>query len=313
MTTATNGKITTSEGNRALLLLKTFVQGQDVRKSSKKLYMRTLKQFFVWLQESGRLERLDTLTKLDIISYKETLLKSGLSPLTVGSYLSSVKRFYEWTESERIYPNIAKGIKAPRRENAFKKQHLTAEEVSSLLEELQGSKRDFALVNLLVRTGLRTIEASRALIGDIRIVSGKRVLFVHGKGRDDKSDFVVLTDKAYQPIREYLTTRGKAPLGAPLFVSDSNNSKGAPLSTRTISGIVKTALKGIGIDSHEYTAHSLRHTTAVQILKAGGTLLDVQDVLRHKSPTTSQIYTASIKKEMRLKYSAEALLDNILN
>ena len=63
------------------------------------------------------------------------------------------------------------------------------------------------------------------------------------------------------------------------------------------------------MDGKEFTAHSLRHTTAVAILKHGGNITDVQEVLRHSSPVTSQIYTESVKEELRLEHAPEMCLD----
>jgi integrase/recombinase XerC/integrase/recombinase XerD len=250
------------------------------------------------------------LTRETILEYKEDLIASGMSVLTISSYLTSVRRFYEWAETVRLYPNIARGIKTPRRKQQFKKSALHPTQVKELLEQ-QASLRDHAILNLLVRTGLRTIEAVRANVDDIQFKNGQRVLLVHGKGRDEKDNFVVLTDKAWLPIEAYLTQRGRVKSGEPLFISDSNNSKGKRLTTRTISAIAKGNLKAIGLNSREFTAHSLRHTTAVTILRAGGSLELAQGTLRHSNPATTQIYTASINEERRLANSGEALLDSL--
>lgn len=288
-----------------------FINSQDVKPSSKALYTRTLKQYFNWITEEAL--ELSQITRIELLQYKQNLLDSGLSPLTVGSYITVVRKFYEYAEANKIYPNVAKGIKTPRRKQQFKKQALTPELGTELLKHFEHkAKRDYAIVNLLIRTGLRTIEVSRANIEDITFKVGKRVLLVHGKGRDSKDNFVILTDKAYQPIKEYLETRPTAKRGEPLFISTSNNSKGESLTTRTISGVVKEGLKAIGLDGKEFTAHSLRHTTAVNILRAGGRIEDAQGVLRHSSPSTTQIYTETIKEEMRIKNSAEELIDSLM-
>lgn len=285
-----------------------FIASQDVKDSSRSLYTRTLSQFFLWIEKTGKV--LNSLTREDILEYKDHLLSSGLSALTISSYLVVVRKFYEWTESLLIYPNIAKGIKTPRRKQAFKKQHLTENKIGDLLEYYkEKSLRDFAIVNLLLRTGLRTIEVVRADVGDITFKGDKRVLLVWGKGHTEKDSFVVLTDKAYLPIREYLDSRKGVKSGDPLFVSNSRRNGGERLTTRTISGICKEGLREVGLDGKEFTAHSLRHTTAVEILKNGGEITDVQRVLRHTSPVTSQIYTESIEEELRLQKSPESLLD----
>lgn len=291
-------------------LLERFLASQDVKKSSKDLYRRTLRQYFNWVISKGY--NLSEITRSELLIYKEELLSSGLSSLTVGSYITSVRRFYEWTEAYKFYPNVAKGIKSPKRKQQFKKQALTPEQSRELLLFLQGKTlRDYAVINLLLRTGLRTIEARRANVEDIAFKSGKRVLYVQGKGRDEKDDFVILTDKAYEPLAQYLAARGKLKTGEPLFISTSNNSSGDRLTTRTISYIAKEGLKAIGLDGRDFTAHSLRHTTAVNILRAGGRLEDAQGVLRHANPATTQIYTATIKEEQRIKNAPEELLDSL--
>jgi site-specific recombinase XerD len=162
----------------------------------------------------------------------------------------------------------------------------------------------------MLRTGLRTIEVVRANIQDITFKGDRRVLLVWGKGHIERDDFVVLTDKAYEPIKEYLNTRKGAKSGEPLFVSNSHQNYGERLTTRTISQICKDGLKAIGMDGKEFTAHSLRHTTAVTILKHGGSITDVQEVLRHSSPVTSEIYVESVKEELRLQKAPESMLDN---
>ena len=289
-------------------LLSYFVSTQDVKESSRKLYSRTLKLFFEWIEEKGKV--IAGLTRTDILEYKEDLFGKGLSSLSVASYLTSLRKFYEWAEAEKLYPNIVKGVKTPRRVQTFKKQHLTEEKSGELLSHFESlSLRDYAIVNLILRTGLRTIEVVRADVGDITFKGGRRILRVWGKGHDTKDDFVVLTDKTYEPIKRYLDTRKGAKPTEPLFSSDSHRNSGERLTTRTISGLCKGGLKAIGLDGREFTAHSLRHTTAVTILKNGGDLTQAQNVLRHTSPTTTQIYVESIKEELRLQNAPEALID----
>lgn len=286
-----------------------FVSVQDVKESSRCLYTRTLKLFFEWVEKQGK--SIQDLSRTDILEYKDELFSKGLSSLSVASYLTSLRKFYEWAESEKLYPNIAKGVKTPRRIQAFKKQHLTEDKSSELLNHFESmSLRDFAIVNLILRTGLRTIEVVRADVGDITFKGNQRILKIWGKGHDTKDDFVVLTEKTYLPIKSYLATRKGAKANEPLFASDSHRNTGERLTTRTISGLCKSGLKAIGLDGREFTAHSLRHTTAVTILKSGGSLTDAQTLLRHTSPTTTQIYTESIKEELRLKNAPECLIDN---
>ena len=291
-------------------LVDRFIASQDVKESSKLLYRRTLKQYFNWVDKKSYL--LSEIARPQLLEYKQDLLSSDKSSLTVGSYITSVRRFYEWTEANKFYPNVAKGIKTPKRKQQFKKQPLLPAQATALLSYYQDKAlRDYAIINLLLRTGLRTIEVIRANVEDITFKGSQRVLLVHGKGRDEKDNFVLLTNKAYQPIEEYLSSRGKVNSSEPLFTSTSNNSKGERLSTRSISYIAKEGLKAIGLDERAFTAHSLRHTTAVNILRAGGSLEMAQFTLRHSNPATTQIYTATLNEERRLQDSGEALIDSL--
>ena len=291
-------------------LVDSFINSQDVKLSSKLLYRRTLKQYFNWVDKKSYL--LSEIARPQLLEYKEELLSSGMSSLTVGSYITSVRRFYEWTEANKYYPNVAKGIKTPKRKQQFKKQPLLPAQATALLSYYQDKAlRDYAIVNLLLRTGLRTIEVIRANVEDITFKGSQRVLLIQGKGRDEKDNFVLLTEKAYQPIAEYLATRGKVNSSEPLITSTSNNSKGERLSTRSISYIAKEGLKAIGLDERSFTAHSLRHTTAVNILRVGGSLEQAQMTLRHSNPATTQIYTATLNEERRLQNSGEALIDSL--
>jgi integrase/recombinase XerC/integrase/recombinase XerD len=302
--------LTTVSPLRIEELVDTFINSQDVKLSSKLLYRRTLKQYFSWVDSKSYL--LSEIARPQLLEYKTELLGSGMSSLTVGSYITSVRRFYEWAEANKYYPNVAKGIKAPKRKQQFKKQPLLPAQATELLNYYQDKAlRDYAIVNLLLRTGLRTIEVIRANVEDITYKGSQRVLLVQGKGRDERDNFVILTDKTYQPIAEYLATRGKVNSSDPLFTSTSNNSQGERLSTRSISYIAKEGLKAIGLDERSFTAHSLRHTTAVNILRAGGSLETAQFTLRHTNPATTQIYTATLNEERRLQNSGEALIDSL--
>lgn len=300
----------------------TFVKSYRLAPTSRELYRRTLLAFFSWVEETGRI--IAELTAPDVVAYLDGLVMAGKSSLTVASYTNSIKSFYKWTEANRIYPNIAGTIRAPRRKKEFRKKPLTIPEVGKLLQYEQGqSLRDYAMINLMLRTGLRCIEVARANISDITIMGGCRVLMIQGKGREDKADFVKLHDAAYFPIRAYLDTRKGAPVNAPLFAGVSNHKGNAGrhagddsynpqrLTTRSISRIAKGGLKNIGLNEHYYTAHSLRHTAGTNILMSGGTIEQAQFMLRHANPATTEIYTSTVRDIRRLENGGEDILNRI--
>ena len=306
---AWNGLQTVSEENWRFLL-EMFLNSQDISEKSRQTYSWALMRYFEWLRMTGR--RLSGLTPADIVGYKSYLLGRKLSPLTVSSYLSALRQFYCWTEVSLFYPNIARSVKAPRSKKGFVKLPLSAEQASELLDYLKGkSARNYAIVNLILRTGLRTIEVSRLDVKDVITKRGRRVLQVWGKGMSGKDSLVILNDPAWEPIKDYLAARKGAKGDEPLFLTDGKGHRGKRLSPRSIQDICKQSLRAIGLDGHEFSAHSLRHSVGVNILRAGGDMKDVQRVLRHSSPVTSQIYTATVEEEIRLERNPEALLNDM--
>jgi len=289
-----------------------FIDSQDVKASSKQLYTRTLRQYFNWIASRG-LQHGD-ITRKEVIQYKEDLLAGGYSPLTVGGYLTVVRKFYAFAEANKYYYNVAKEIKTPKKRQIFEKETLTLVESANLNTYVKENKssRDYAIVNLIQATGLRTIEVVRANIEDITIRNGKRVLLVHGKGRDSKDQVIVLTDTAYKPIAEYLNNyRQKAKNNEALFISASRNNKGQRLTTRFISGLVKEGLQKIGLDDRRYTAHSLRHTVGTLLYAKTGRIDQVQIALRHSSPTTSQIYARKAIEIANIENNPLELLEGL--
>lgn len=309
-------------------VLDAFLLNLDAKDATKRQYGKALKLFFEWTE--GRGLPLSGISRADILDYRKELLEGPrrLTTRTVSTYIVAIRRFYQWAEAEKYYPNVAFGIKSPKIKKNFVKQHLTPEECQSMLESIlddmdarvrqrtyinnkENTLRDYAIVNLILRTGLRTVEVSRLDVGDIVIRRGKRVLLVWGKGRDTKDDFVPLSDKAYGPVEDYLSMRDDAGKDSPLFVCEGYGSKGRRMSTRRIQSICKEAMRAIGLDDHAYSAHSLRHTCAVMLIQAGASAYDVQKYLRHSSVNTTEIYLESIEEELRLGRSPEKLLDNV--
>jgi len=288
------GKLPSAKETSLLAIVDNFIASQDVAKPSRATYSRQLKQFASWLTETGRVEALNTLQRQDILAYREHLLGLGKSANTVAGYLNSVRKFFEWLEAEKIYPNIARGVKGTRKAKGFRKDCLTQGQIREALASIdRGSLeglRDYAIFNLLVRTGIRTIEVVRAQVGDLRQQGGEAVLWVQGKGRDTKDDFVILIDETLRPLREYLSTRGNLVDTDPLFASISDRNSGEGLTTKSIRRIVKSILRGVNLNDKRLSAHSLRHTAISLSIKGGASLEQAQAMARHTDPKTTMTY-----------------------
>lgn len=291
----TPGEVPPGKGLSFLMaMIERFIASQDVSKSSKATYSRQLKQFVSWLMETGKIEALNALKRLDILTYKENLLETGKSSCTIDGYMTSVRKFFEFLEGEKIYPNIARGIKGTKKAKSFRKDCLTPQQIREALGSIDRGTleglRDYAVFNLLVRTGLRTVEVAKAEAGDLRQEGGEAVLWVQGKGRNSKDDFVLLVDKALKPLREYLSARGAISDTAPLFASISDRNSGHALTTKSISRIIKKILRAVGLNDKRLSAHSLRHTAISLSIKGGATLEQAQLMARHTDPKTTMIY-----------------------
>lgn len=291
-----------------------FLLSQDVKDSSRYSYRRSLKQFIIWVHEN----HINQPTRIDIITYKKYLKDKGLGAYTISNYLVVVRKFFQWLESEKIYPNVAKGIKGANYKKKIKKDVLSVTQIKRLLkavekDDLQG-KRDFAIINLLVRTGLRTVEIVRANVTDIQLRSDREaMLWIQGKGRDEKDEFVLLTEPVLRPINQYLERKGVSRNNEPLFTSVSDRNYGNRLTTRSISRIVKKHLRKIGLDSRRLSAHSLRHTFGVVSLENGASLYDVQLAMRHADPGTTEIYLKTIEDKRKVEKSPTRIIDSVLS
>lgn len=258
-------------------------------------YRKAINYFLQWTQANG----VTTPTRADILTYRD-YLKANHKATTVKVYLTAVKLFFQWTAQEGLFPNIADHIKGAKLNNEFKKDYLTKNQVGKFLEKIDTSNlaglRDFAITFLMVTTGLRTIEVVRADIGDLRTVADFTALYIQGKGRDEKAEYVKVPFEVEEAIRAYLNARGETNQQAPLFASISRNNKGGRLTTRAVSGICKGHLVEAGFNSGRLTAHSLRHTAATLNLLNGGTPRETQQLLRHKNINTTMIYSHNLDR-----------------
>lgn len=264
-----------------------------------KAYSNAVKQLFIYLQANNITEP----TYDDIKAYRDEL-KQTKKPATVQLYIVAIKQFFKWTEKRNIYPNVADGVKGAKLDRTHKKDYLPATAVQTVLKQintdtLQGM-RDYALITLAVTGGLRTVELQRANIEDLTTAGGNSVIFVQGKGHDEKAVYVKLPAQTEQAIRSYLAERSKAGYtvegNTPLFISTSNHNNAGRMTTRSISRIVKEHLKEAGYDSDRLTAHSLRHTAVTLALLQGNNLAEVQQFARHQNIATTQIYNHAVEQ-----------------
>lgn len=258
-------------------------------------YTRAIKQFMEYLQAEG----ISNPTREDVIHYRD-YLQTNHKANTVNLYLMAVKQFFKWTQAEGIYRNVSEHIKPAKTDRNFKKDNLTTRQATDVLSgidrnTLQG-KRDYAIISLMICTGLRTVEVCRANIEDRRTVGETEVLFIMGKGHADRDNYVKLPAQVSAAISDYLSFRGKAGDKEPLFASVAHRNTGERMTTRSISRIAKEAMIDAGINDDRHTAHSLRHTAGTLALLNGSTVQETMQLLRHKDIGTTMIYAHNLDR-----------------
>lgn len=271
-----------------------FIEGTPKTVST---YTRAIKQFYTWAQDNG----ISRPSKADIRAYRDYLTEQH-KPATVQLYLTAVKRFYAWAEEEGLTENIAKNVKSGVKiSTEHKKDYLTSAQIKRLLASIDRStltgKRDFAIISLMITTGMRTIEISRANVEDLGIRGDFTALYYQGKGRSEKAEFKKVAEPVEEAIKDYLRARGKVNPSDALFASTANRNEGQRLTTRSISRLIKDRLIGAGLESDRLTAHSLRHTCGTQNLINGGSLEETQLLLGHKNINTTMIYNHAISRD----------------
>ena len=290
------------------ILIDRFKRFVDVSPSSVRAYLSGVKAFMRYVSEKG----IKQPTRETVIEYKKELTATK-SASTVALYLSSIRRFFAWCASEGLYEDITASVKSPHVDTGHKKDCFTANQLKAIIGGIERNgmkgKRDYALFALMSATGLRCVEVMRANVGDIRNVCGEYVLYVQGKGKSSKADFVKLSAPIMAMLKEYLTARGDVSDDAPLFASVSRRNFGGRMTTRSISRVCKTAMRQAGFDSRRLTAHSLRHSAVTIALMAGLSLQDVSQFARHSNISVTMIYSHDIE---RLKSKCELTISTAI-
>lgn len=267
----------------------------DAKPRTVEAYSKAMGRFLGYLAERGIAQP----TRADVLAYRSYLSQTK-KPATVQLYLMAVKQFFKWTAQEGLYPNISDNVKGARLDSGFKRDYLTAAQVGRMLEAIDrtGLKglRDYAMLALMVTTGLRTVEVQRADRQDMRVAAGFTALYIQGKGREEKNEYVKVEPPVEDAIRAYLLARGKTGGECPLFASVAHRNGGERMTTRSISRIAKESMIRAGLESDRLTAHSLRHTAATLNLLNGGTPEETMQLLRHSSLNTTLLYSHALER-----------------
>ncbi len=284
-----------------------FLRYLKIERNASELTIKSYAEDFGSLQDyvRDRVGEVSTPAELQIAQlrgYVAYLHECDYARTTIARRLASLRSFFRYCQREGLVTsNPAKALRTPR--VGRKLPHfLTIEQITQLLEappanEAEGL-RDRALLETMYSAGLRVAE----LVG-MNVENWDRdanIVRVFGKGKKER--IAPIGRHASKALRQWLDVRKPAPDAKPahrdaLFL----NRFGTRLTTRSVGRMMEKYLNLTGLDQLT-TPHTLRHTFATHLLDGGADLRSVQEMLGHKSLTTTQIYTHVSTKRLKETY-----------
>ena len=281
-----------------------FLEYLEVERNCSRLTVRNyahyLNVLLAYLRDNQKIDNptIDDLTMESIRKFRLFLSRSPgtsgeMKSVTQGYYVIAIRSFLKWCVKNDIKCLAPEKLEVPKNKDHSLK-FLDDEQISRLLNQpLPSSKnglRDRAILELLFSTGLRVSE----LVGLNReqVNLQTREFGVVGKG--GKSRVVFVSKEAATHVEKYLRTR--LDKLKPLFIRTGGKSDITDgedkmrLSARSVQRMVKHYVRVARLPVTA-TPHTLRHSMATDLLRAGADLRSVQELLGHKNIATTQVYT----------------------
>jgi integrase/recombinase XerC/integrase/recombinase XerD len=281
-------------------LIKGFIDSLNRRETTKETYRKALREYSKWLGGTSP----SVLTSNDIQRYKDYILSKELSSTSMSSYLTAVRRFYDYLVSTgRVGDNPARKVKGAPRLRRHLTDPITRGDVARLINAVDTStplgRRDEAILNLMVRAGLSEIEIVRLNLGDLKSKGGSKVIYVQGKSKDSKDEYVTLTHPLEESLMRYIEERGESAPDEPLFWGVGNRAVRERISTRGLRARINHYFESAGIKKKGITPASLRHTAAMLAIEEGATVSEIQRMLRLRTTESALQYFDEAKELMR--------------
>ena len=269
---------------------------RGLARNSLAAYRRDLAAHALFLREDVGKEDVTAVTESDIVRYLTALHHHQAATATICRQLTTLKQFYRYLVSERLLAHDpTANVQVPRLVKPLPAT-LTLDEVERLLaapdiSTLRGL-RDRAMLEVLYATGLRVSELISLRRGDVNMKMG----FVRCIGKGNKERIVPLGSVAIGWLRQLLNARDDdIPY---LFLGLKHH----PITRAACWGIIKRLTKRAAI-LKDISPHTLRHSFATHLLERGADLRAIQEMLGHRSITTTQIYTHVTSDFLREVYS----------
>lgn len=234
---------------------------------------------------------LSQITLVDITDFLQHLTMRT-PPLRDRTLASHLRNFFRYLfQAGRIATNLAAGIPSVAQRYATRlPRHLTLEQVDTLLGAVRTDtpqgRRNYAMILLLARLGLRPPEVIAMQIDDIDWRSGE--IIVRGKGA--RHDRLPLLPEVGEALADYIRL-DRVTTSRALFVTQRPPHR--PFKdSQVLNAILKEAFARTGLTppTPYVGAHILRHSLATQLVQRGASLEEISDTLRHRSRVSTLIY-----------------------
>ncbi len=285
-------------------LIAEYLAQKDITKGTWELYSIILKQYTEYLKDH---EILFAKTK-DIMAYLDWKRSFGYSSQWIYHQISAIKGLYQYLKEHQKRLDLPVEYATDRTElipnepiiHRIAKPVLSIDQAKHLIQFTKNNRkyiwhyRDYAMLFLMMTTGLRSIEIRRAKKSDIKRVGSQVVLYVQGKGRSSPDAFVKITAGVEEAIQDYLKKRKDT--NPYLFISHSKRTNIPHLSRTFFIRMFDRVLKECGLEDVGITPHSLRHTAATLNLLRGGSLEATKQLMRHANLSTTLLYAHHLEE-----------------
>lgn len=289
-------RLTVPSWEQAEPLVDEFVRMRDYAPSTAYQTRYTVRRFLEWALENGTANPME---------FRQQMVERGVKRAYIASQFSTLRTFWEYLMLKGLAEHNPFRVVTVRRDRVPRIEALTEEEVRRLLEAARDADaRPRALVNLLLRTGIRLQAARLANVEDVDTSTDPPRLWVQHKGHRERDLWVLLYPGAMRPLNEWLRQRPESRDKA-LFVSRYHPN--ARLCYHSLYRDVNRVFLAAQI--FHKPPHSLRHTAVTLARKHGATLDGVREMAGHTDPKTTLHYDHSIQ---RWQNPAEKVLEEVL-
>ncbi|MFN4084231.1 MAG: site-specific tyrosine recombinase/integron integrase [Bacteroidia bacterium] len=255
-----------------------WMRNKRYSESTVETYSNAIKLLLAYTGKQG-----NEITNNDILLFnKHQILEKKLSATYQSQFVNAVKLFHQTVLNSKI---IIDDLVRPKRGKQLPKV-LSVEEVADILNACKNLKHK-SMLSLIYSAGLRRSELLNMLKTDI---DSKRMVIMIRNAKGMKDRIVPLSSGILELLREYYKKYKPKEF---LF----EGQYGGKYSERSLELVLKKAVGQAGIKKN-VNLHMLRHSYATHLMEAGTHLRHIQELLGHKSPKTTQIYTHVSREEI---------------